>query len=69
MDSIAAAAEAFRHPQDGFHTVELKPNGQASLVVLDAEGFERATAEILEQYGIPEASRPATRLPPRIAPD
>lgn len=66
VDSIAAAAEAFRHPQDGFHTVELKPNGQASLVVLDAEGFERATAEILEEYGIPEASRPATRVPPEL---
>ncbi len=66
VDSIDEAAEAFRFPVDGFHTVELKPNGSASLVVLDAAGLEAATAAILEQYGIPEAFRPAERVPPEL---
>ena len=66
VDSIAAAAEAFRHPEGGFHTIELIPNGGTSLVVLDAERLEEATKATLEEYGIPAAVKTAASAPPPL---
>ncbi len=57
VDSIAAVAEAFRHPSNGFHTIQPSANGDSDLIVLDAAGFEGATKAVLEEYGIPEAAR------------
>lgn len=64
VDSIAAAAEAFRSPKGGFHTIELLPGGDTSLIVLDAARFDEATRGILEEYGIHEAVRVARTPPP-----
>ena len=57
VDSIAAVAEALRHPSDGFDTIEASPNGDSDLIVLDAAGLDEATKAVLEEYGIPEAAR------------
>jgi S1-C subfamily serine protease len=69
VDSIAAADEAFRHPEGGFHRVVFAPNERRSEVVLDAAGFEAASAEILAAYGVPAALRVADRLPPDLGPE
>jgi hypothetical protein len=68
IDSVAEAAEAFRHPRDGFHTIVLEPNTSRREIVLDAERFESATAEILEAYRVPEAMRLPAADPPAGGP-
>jgi S1-C subfamily serine protease len=55
--SIAALAEAFERPVTGFHTVTFAPNGSLRELVLDAEHFESASAQIAEAYGVPFRAR------------
>jgi hypothetical protein len=69
VDSIADLAQAFQHPVDGFHTVEFRPNRVRAEVVLDAAGFEAATAEILEAFAVPRGLRPAAQPPPELGPE
>jgi hypothetical protein len=69
VDSIADLAQAFRQPVDGFHTVEFFPNRVRAEVVLDAPGFEAATAEILESFAVPRGLRPAAQPPPELGPE
>ena len=57
VDSIADVAAAFDQPIDGFHVIEMMPNGTRHEIVLDAGTFEEATVRILESYGIPEGER------------
>lgn len=69
VDSIAAADEAFRHPVEGFHRVVFIPNERRAEVVLDAAGFEAASAEILAAYGVPAALRRDERPLPELGPE
>ncbi len=55
--SIQEMEEAFQHPQNGFHIIEFLPSLSISKVILDAENFESATAEIMKKYEIPERIR------------
>ncbi len=55
VDSIADVVAAFKEPLDRFHLLELSPGSSRRQIVLDAQGFESATADILEEYGIPAA--------------
>jgi hypothetical protein len=57
VNSIAEADEAFRHPQDGLHRVVFEPEDLRWPVVLDAEGFESATEQLLEAYDVPTRIR------------
>jgi S1-C subfamily serine protease len=63
VDSIAAAEEAFKHPEGDFHRIVLEPNGQMAQVILDAKTFEAATAEIQESYRVPAPVRTAAPPP------
>lgn len=65
IGSIPAAVQAFENPVEGFHTVVLERNSARREIVLEANGFEAANAEILEHYRIPQASR----LPSSVLPD
>jgi S1-C subfamily serine protease len=69
VDSVRDAEEAFQHPEDGLHRLVFYPDDLRSQVVLDAEAFGEATAEILEAYGVPERirTRPAGAEPPAAA--
>jgi hypothetical protein len=69
VDSIAALAQAFQQPVDGFHTIEFQPNRVRAEVVLDAAGFEAATAGILEAFAVPQGLRPAAQPPPELGPE
>jgi S1-C subfamily serine protease len=64
IDSIPDVVAAFEHPVNGFHTIVLEPNSDRREIVLDASQFDSATAEILEHYGIPAASRMPSSAPP-----
>jgi hypothetical protein len=64
VDSIAAVAEALRHPDGEFHVIEPTASAGAEQIVLDAAGLEDATRAILEEYGIPAAVRLAEAPPP-----
>lgn len=68
VDSIAEVDEALRHPRGGFHTIVLEPNAYRREIVLDAAGLDEATAQILEEYRIPEARRLSATLPPDPGP-
>ena len=57
VDSIADVAAAFEQPLDGYHVIEMMPNGSRHEIVLDAETFEEATGRILGSYGIPKGER------------
>ncbi len=57
VDSINALAEALAHPVGGFQVIEFEPNMNRAEVVLDADGFETATARILGEYNIPLGGR------------
>lgn len=63
VDSIEGLNRALERPVDGFQTIVLAPNGFRREIVLDAAGFEAATAEILEEYGIPAAGRASAPVP------
>ena len=63
VDSIAAAAEALKHPEGEFHRLVLEPNGQMAQVILDAATFEESTSEILAAYRVPAAGREAAAPP------
>jgi hypothetical protein len=63
VDSVADADEAFRHPVGGFHRLKFYRDDLRREAVLDAAGFEEATARILENYDIPARIR--TRPPGR----
>jgi hypothetical protein len=69
VDSIAGLAQAFEQPVDGFHTIEFHPNRVRAEVVLDAAGFEAATAGILEAFAVPRGLRPAAQPPPELGPE
>jgi hypothetical protein len=69
VDSIADLAQAFRQPVDGFHSIEFHPNRVRAEVVLDAAGFEAATAEILEAFAVPRGLRLAAQPPPELGPE
>lgn len=58
IGKIEDALEAFGHPEDGFHIIELAPEALRGRIVLDAETFESATAEIIQAYDVPAALRP-----------
>jgi S1-C subfamily serine protease len=64
IDSIPDVVDAFKHPRNGFHTIVLEPYSDRREIVLDASRFDSATAEILEHYGIPAASRMPSSAPP-----
>lgn len=57
IDSIREMEEAFQHPQGGFHIIEFMPSYSTSKVILDAETFTAATADIMEKYQIPDRIR------------
>ncbi|MDJ0848336.1 MAG: trypsin-like peptidase domain-containing protein [Myxococcota bacterium] len=57
VDSIAGVEEAFRHPENGLHRIRFHPADLRWEVYLDAEGFEEATAKILQDYNVPERIR------------
>ena len=57
IDSVAEVEEAFRHPENGLHRVRFHPADLRWEVHLDAEGFEAATAQILEDYNVPQRIR------------
>ncbi len=64
IGSLADVGDAFQSPRDGFHQVVFEPNEVRSELVLDARGFEAASARILAEYGVPAAlRRPAAPLP------
>ncbi len=55
VDSISDVIAALEAPMNGFHVLELAPTSSRRQIVLDAATFHAATAEILEEYGIPAA--------------
>ncbi|MDQ7086350.1 MAG: hypothetical protein Q9Q13_00160 [Acidobacteriota bacterium] len=57
VDSIDALAEALAHPEGGFQVIEFEPNMTRAEIVLDAAGFEAATARILQAFNIPLGGR------------
>jgi len=57
VDSITDIIEALEHPVDGFHSIELQPNGTCHEIVLDAATFDEATDRILANYNIPARVR------------
>ncbi len=63
IDSLEDVVEALRRPVDGLHTIVLEPNGYRREIVLDAEGMEAATKQIMDEYHIPEAMRLSAALP------
>lgn len=63
VDTIADADEAFRHPVAGFHRLKFYRDDLLGEVVLDAVGFEEATARIQQNYGIPERIRTRASAP------
>ncbi|MFQ5766458.1 MAG: PDZ domain-containing protein [Acidobacteriota bacterium] len=69
IDSILDVAEALKHPRNGFHTFVLEPGSSRREIVLDADGLHAATAEILEQYRIPQPARMPATPPPDGGPD
>ena len=69
VDSIADLVQAFRQPVDGFHTIEFYPNRVRAEVVLDAAGFDRATADILAAFAVPQGLRLAAQPPPDLGPE
>ncbi len=56
-DSIADVAEAFEHPDGGFHVVTLEPNDERHDLVLDAATFSAASKRILETYSVLDSVR------------
>lgn len=68
VDSIEKVVEALRHPVAGFHSIVLAPNGSRREIVLDAQGLDAATKEILEEYRIPAALRLSTSPLPEPGP-
>jgi hypothetical protein len=68
VDSLEDMVEALRRPVDGLHTIVLEPNGYRGEIVLDAEGMMAATAQIMEEFHIPEAVRLSTPLAPDPGP-
>jgi S1-C subfamily serine protease len=64
IDAIPDVVEAFEHPVGGFHIIRFEPIALPREVVLDAAGLEAATAEILEHYRVPQASRMPSSAPP-----
>ena len=63
VDSLEDVVEALRRPADGLHTIVLEPNGDRREIVLDAEGMEAATAQIMEEFHVPQAVRLSASLP------
>ncbi len=63
IDSIADVVKALEAPLNGFHVFELTPTSSRRQIVLDAATFHAATAEILEEYGIPSALHLPQRPP------
>jgi hypothetical protein len=63
VDSLEDVVEALRHPAGGLHTIVLAPNGYRREIVLGAEGMEAATAQIVEEFHVPEAVRLSASLP------
>jgi len=64
IDGIEDVLEAFAEPLGGFHVIEMAPDASRGRIVLDAAGFDDATAEILESYQVPQAWRlPESPLP------
>ncbi|HKL22164.1 MAG TPA: hypothetical protein VJ904_10175 [Tichowtungia sp.] len=61
VSSIQEMEEAFNHPRDGFHIIEFLPSYAVSKVILDAETFEEATADIMRKYEIPQRIRVSDR--------
>ncbi len=57
VDSIDDVAAAFDEPLDGYHVIEMMPNGTRHEIVLDAGTFEEASERILGSYGIPAGER------------
>jgi len=57
VDTIEDVAAAFEEPVDGYHVIEMMPNGNRHEIVLDAATFEEASARILGAYGIPAGVR------------
>jgi hypothetical protein len=54
---IEDVTEGLGTPQGGFHVIDLAPESALGQIVLDARSLQAATAEILEDYGIPSARR------------
>jgi hypothetical protein len=57
VDSVRAAVAALARPQGDYQVVELEPSGERDRIVLDAAGFDQATATALEEYGMPAPVR------------
>ena len=57
VNSMKKMEAAFQDPQDGFHIIEFMPSYGVSKVILDAETFKAATADIMEKYQIPARIR------------
>ena len=69
IDSIPALIEAFAHPEGEFEVIELEPNGERQVVVLDAATLEAETRAALETYGVPGAVRLPASVPPDGGPE
>ena len=63
IGTISDVVEAFRHPEGAFQRISLVPSGRGDEIILDAATFRDASAQILEDYRIPEPIRLETPLP------
>ena len=66
IGGVAAAQQAFAHPQNGMHRIEFYPNATVSEIVLDAATFEPATEQILRAYEVPGRVRVRARSLPEL---
>jgi S1-C subfamily serine protease len=62
VGSVADIVEALEYPQQGLHVIDLLPGARRGRIVLDAAALASATAEILDEYGIP-ADRHLSTVP------
>ena len=68
VDSIAAVADALKHPEGAFDRIALAPSGGVREIVLDAAGLDAATAEARRTYGLPNDSRLRVKPLPDLGP-
>jgi S1-C subfamily serine protease len=69
IGGLRDVVRALEAPRDGFHVIDLSADSTRGQVVLDAAGFEAATAEILEQYRVPAGFRLPDPPPSYDGPD
>lgn len=55
VHNLAEVKAAFQSPSKGYHSIEFFKSDSIRRVIIDATEMDRATARILERYGIPKA--------------